>query len=144
MKIFKKQKLNIISLCILIIFISLLVAPNVLAATLGIDKLTDGAEKTLKNAYGEEIKSTVSETEIPVIKPVINVLNQVLTFIGVIFLFLLFYAGYLWMNARGKEEEVAKAKKIMQEAVIGLVIILLARLITEFILTQVGKAIYTT
>lgn len=44
---------------------------------------------------------------------------------------LMIYAGWLWMTAQGKEEQVMKAKKIMLGAVIGLAIIISARLIAE-------------
>jgi hypothetical protein len=57
---------------------------------------------------------------------------------------LLIYAGFLWMTARGKEEQVDKAKRITREVVIGLIIIVLARIITEFVLTQIGNAIQNT
>ena len=146
MRTLKKQKTNIISLFILIIFVSFFIAPYVSATKSIYDQASQGFQDTIKSAYGDEADPTInpSEGKDPFSKPLIIIINQVLTFIGVIFLFLLLYAGYLWMNARGKEEEIDKAKKIVQEAVIGLIIILLARLITEFILLQVGQAIYAT
>ena len=67
---------------------------------------------------------------------IINLVNGLLTFIGIVFLLMMLYAGWLWMNARGNEEQVAKAKKIFIEAVIGFVIIILSRLFTEFLITQ--------
>ena len=67
---------------------------------------------------------------------IVNVLNQLLTFAGVVFFLLVIYAGYLWIMARGNEEQISKAKKMLREVIIGLIIILLARLITEFILAQ--------
>jgi len=45
------------------------------------------------------------------------------------------------MTARGNQEQIDRAKKITREIVIGLIIILLSRIATEFILTQIGKAI---
>jgi hypothetical protein len=44
-------------------------------------------------------------------------------------------AGYQWMTAGGNEEQVAKAKKNISNAVIGLIIILAAYAITWFIFT---------
>jgi len=41
------------------------------------------------------------------------------------------YAGYLWMLARGNEQEVEKAKNIIIYAVIGLVVVLSAYAITR-------------
>jgi len=56
-----------------------------------------------------------------------------LGFLGVIFLLLMIYAGYLWMMARGNQAEVDKAKKLIESAVIGLVVVLGAYAITLFV-----------
>lgn len=53
--------------------------------------------------------------------------------IGTIFLILMVYAGYLWMTARGNEDNVEKAKKILTASVIGLVIVILSYGITLFV-----------
>lgn len=53
-----------------------------------------------------------------------------LTFIGVIFLFLIIYGGYIWMIAKGNEQEVEKARNIIKNALIGLIIILIAYAVT--------------
>ena len=60
-----------------------------------------------------------------------KVLNIATTFLGVVFLGLMIYAGLLWMTARGNEQEVAKAKNIIIYAVIGLVVVLAAYAITQ-------------
>ena len=52
---------------------------------------------------------------------------------GVVFLILMIYGGYLWMLARGNEQEVEKAKNIIQNALIGLVIVLAAYAITALV-----------
>lgn len=62
-----------------------------------------------------------------------KVLNISTTFLGVIFLLLMIYAGYLWMMARGNEQEVEKAKNIIIYAVIGLVVVLAAYAATNLI-----------
>lgn len=53
-----------------------------------------------------------------------NLINWGLGILGLFFLVLMLWGGFIWMNARGNEEEVGKAKKIITSAVIGLVIIL--------------------
>jgi cbb3-type cytochrome oxidase subunit 3 len=55
-----------------------------------------------------------------------------ISFLGVIFLILMIYGGYLWMLARGNEQEVEKAKTIIQNALIGLIIVFMAYGITYF------------
>ena len=59
-----------------------------------------------------------------------------LTLVGLIFLILMVYAGYLWMTARGEEEQIKKAQKIITSTMIGVVIIMSAWAITFFIVTR--------
>lgn len=62
-----------------------------------------------------------------------NVIEVVLAFVGVLFLILMIYGGYIWMMARGNEQETEKAKKIIQNALIGIVVVLAAYAITTYI-----------
>lgn len=64
-----------------------------------------------------------------------TVINTALTLIGLIFLILMVYAGFLWMTARGESDQVDKARKIIVGSVIGLVIVLSAYAITVFVTT---------
>lgn len=63
-----------------------------------------------------------------------------LALLGVIFLALLVYGGYLWMIARGEEAEVTKAKDTIKMAVIGLAIVLAAYAITAYVVVALGEA----
>lgn len=67
-----------------------------------------------------------------------QIINAVLGFLGLIFLVLMIYAGFIWMNARGNEEDVTKAKKILTSAIIGLVIVLASFGIAQFVYEWVG------
>ncbi len=57
-----------------------------------------------------------------------------LSLLGVIFIVLAFYAGYLWMTASGNGEQVDKAQGILKNAIIGLIIVVSAYAITYFVL----------
>lgn len=70
-----------------------------------------------------------------------NIIKVVLGLLGIIFLVLTIYAGFLWMTAAGNEKSVAKAKGILVSAIIGLVIVLTAYTVTEFI---VGNLVVAT
>ncbi len=63
--------------------------------------------------------------------------------LGSIFLFLMAYAGIMWMTAGGNEEQIAKAKKITKGAVAGFIIVLISYTITvgisEFLLDLGNK-----
>jgi hypothetical protein len=69
-----------------------------------------------------------------------NVINIILGFLGVLLLLYILYAGFLWMTAGGNEENIEKAQAYIKNAVIGLVIIILAFAISNFVLTQLLKA----
>ncbi|MDD4271237.1 MAG: hypothetical protein PHF50_00330 [Patescibacteria group bacterium] len=56
-------------------------------------------------------------------------------FIGVVFLGLIIYAGFIWMMARGNEQEVERAKNIIIYAIIGLAVVLGAYAITQLAAT---------
>src|SRR3989338_6033650 len=61
--------------------------------------------------------------EAPGIEEIIgNIIQAALIMIGTIFLVLIVYGGYLWMTARGNQEQVKKAKDIVIQASIGLVL----------------------
>jgi len=62
-----------------------------------------------------------------------SIVGVVLSFVGVIFLILMIYAGLVWMTAQGNQEQVNKAKDLMINAIIGLIIVLAAYAITAFI-----------
>jgi hypothetical protein len=61
---------------------------------------------------------------------VANTIKIILGFIGTIFLVLTLYAGFKWMTAAGNEDEVTQAKTLLNQAVIGLIVILMAYSIT--------------
>ncbi len=73
-----------------------------------------------------------------------RIIQIVLSFLGVIILGLIIYAGFIWMTSGGEEEKVSQAKKILKNAVIGLVITLSAWAITTFLLTKLTGTISGT
>lgn len=68
-----------------------------------------------------------------------NIIKTVLSLIGLIFLLLTVYAGYLWMTARGNEENVTKAKEIFKSSIMGLFIVVSAYAITVFVTSRFGS-----
>src|SRR3989339_894544 len=61
-----------------------------------------------------------------------TIIGSILAFTGIIFFLLIIYGGFTWMLARGNEQEVTKAKGLIESAAIGLIIILAAYAITAF------------
>ncbi len=62
-----------------------------------------------------------------------KVIGAGLSFIGILFFILMIYAGFTWMIARGNEQEVTKAKEMLNAAIIGLIIVISAYAITKYI-----------
>jgi len=57
-----------------------------------------------------------------------------LSLIGLLFFGLTLYAGIMWMIARGDSSKVDRAKEILESAIIGLVIVVSAYAIVNFVL----------
>lgn len=78
----------------------------------------------------------------------LGLINTALSLLAAVCVGLLLYAGFLWVWARGNQEEVTKAKDIIQGTVIGLIIVLAALGITQFVFTTVaditGATVTTT
>jgi hypothetical protein len=62
-----------------------------------------------------------------------TIIKGLLSLIGVIFMAYIFYGGYLWMTASGKEDQLEKAKAIIKNSIVGLIIVLGAYAITFFV-----------
>lgn len=64
----------------------------------------------------------------------------VLSLIGIIFLILIIYGGYLWMTSAGNETKVLKAKKTITQATIGLIIVISSYAISSFVIHALVNA----
>ena len=68
------------------------------------------------------------------------VVNIVLGFLGVIAVLIILLGGFKWMTAAGNEDKVSEAKKLIGAGVIGLVIILMAFGIAQFVIASLYNA----
>lgn len=127
----KTKKIKIILFSLLFLFLCL----PAYAGGLG-DAFSTGEDAPLGNV-AEGAGYDTSETGInPIIQAVIQVL---LSFLGVIFLILVIYGGFLWMTASGNEEQIGKAKKILKSAIVGLIIVMAAYAISWFVIGELGE-----
>ncbi|MFW0862138.1 MAG: IPT/TIG domain-containing protein [Candidatus Komeilibacteria bacterium] len=69
-----------------------------------------------------------------------NIISIVLSFLGIIAVGFVIYAGFLWMTAGGNADRVDKAKKILIRAAIGIVIILSSYAIASFVISSISGA----
>lgn len=116
------------SLCTL----ALLTAPGMVLAA------DPFGQKNLKETATEAYGSTpVSDVETITGR----IINGFLGLLGIVFVVLIVYAGFTWMTAQGNEEKVVMAKKLIVQATIGLIVILAAYAITEFVVGNVQEAV---
>jgi len=129
---------------LILIALSLVVTQAAWGAEMNsIERALEVGKTAINEAFlgGATLDTSGGATGDPFVDGLFQVINSLLTLIGVIFFIVLIYGGYLWMFARGNEEQITKAKKITREVIIGIIIIVLARVFTEFILYQIGKSI---
>lgn len=69
-----------------------------------------------------------------------KLISALLSVLGVIFLVLIIWAGFTWMTAQGDPKKVDKAKDILITSVVGLIILLSAYAISNFVITTLGTA----
>jgi len=92
----------------------------------------EGGLRALGSTSG--YSTDVSKTTISAI--IGTVVNAFLGILGILFLCLMLYGGFLWMTARGNEEYITKAKELMRAAVIGLIIVTASYAISAFVFSQ--------
>lgn len=120
---------------ILLIFAALALSLN-FSPLLAEEKLnlTNSLKNVGTNAgYASGSEDTLSET-------IGKIIRAILSLLGIVFMSLIVYGGYLWMTARGNEEKLEKAKAIIRGSIIGLVIVLASYAITAFVIDRVGLA----
>lgn len=128
MKFFKKN---------LIVFTLLFLVSFFIVGTGMAANLTDWSS-TLDDTAAADAAGYDTSTSVQNI--VSKVISAVLSLLGVIFLILMIYGGFIWMMARGNESEVEKAQGIIRAAIFGLVIILAAYALTYFVVESLTSA----
>ncbi len=83
------------------------------------------------------VTTTAGEGALP--KLVGGFIKQAIGLLGIILVVLIIYAGFLWMTAAGNDEKVKKAKGILANAVIGMVLIFAAYAMTDFVIGALVK-----
>ena len=87
------------------------------------DTVTVGAGAGFETASGRDPQTRLIDS-------VIRLVYFSLSFLGVITLLIILYAGFLWMTAGGDQEQIGQSKKWLINGVIGLILILTAYSVT--------------
>ncbi len=73
-----------------------------------------------------------------------NIVAIILGFIGYVFVILIIVAGVQWMLSGGNEEKITKAKALLKNSVVGLVLILISYAIASSVTWWLIGAVGTT
>jgi hypothetical protein len=71
---------------------------------------------------------------------VMGIIQLIIGFLGIIAIIIVLIGGFKWMTAGGNEEKVGEAKKLLGAGVVGLVIILAAYALVQFVITTLLNA----
>jgi len=110
---------------------------NVYSAETGVDSAISGLNKSANKGFldgsgdKKEALDKAIITDIP--KAIGKIIGAGLAFIGLLFFLLVIYGGFLWMTARGNDAQVTKSIDLMTQAVVGLLIVSGAYLLTKFV-----------
>ncbi len=125
---FKINKIKILAIA----FLVLLLGPVFLSPVL--------AQPDIGIEFAENLDLVAANEEDPRDMAVI-IIKYLITFLGLIAVGVILYGGFIWMTAAGNDDRLAKAKKIIVAGVIGLIIILAAFAIVNFIVTMTDNAL---
>jgi len=98
----------------------------------------------LSDAFGQPLENVGKAANYNVTSPSLEyrislMMNLMFALLGVIFIIFIVYSGYLWATASGNEEKVKKAKDNIYRTVIGLIIVVGAYAIAQFVLNVLLK-----
>ncbi|PKL72443.1 hypothetical protein CVV26_01600 [Candidatus Kuenenbacteria bacterium HGW-Kuenenbacteria-1] len=88
----------------------------------------DGLNKVVN---GTELKTGTTDLK----GLILSVVKVVLGFLGIVAVIMIIIGGFIWMTAGGNEEKSKKAKEFLVNAVIGLIIVLVAYTIISWVIT---------
>lgn len=94
----------------------------------------DGLRVAAGEAYG-------NGTAKPITSLIANTINVVLSFSGVLLVIMITYAGFLYLSDSGDAAKVKKAKALLSSSIIGIVLVLTAFAISNFVFEQLATIV---
>ncbi len=136
---FKKHKKSLLSFAILICVLVIPAATNALSLK---DALKPSDSKTadpLDTVAGGANYNVQTKDGTNDLTAYIGMFIQILlSILGVFFLCLMLYGGFLWMSDMGNSDKVKKSKELMTAAVIGLIIVLASYALSYFVIESLS------
>ncbi len=88
------------------------------------------AQDPLGLQYAEQIGLSAADPRIMAA----NIVRVLLGFLGILAVCLIIYGGFLWMTSAGNPEQIDRAKKVLKNAIIGLILIFASFGIASFVI----------
>ena len=98
--------------------------------------LAQGAALTELESFQGQIEGSGIRTETNVYVVVGDIVKAVLSIIGVLLMIYLFTGGVMWMTSAGSSEKIKKAREMIVNAILGLVIVILSYAVATFIIKK--------
>lgn len=115
---------------ILTLGLSLLMVPPALASISDASGLTATAGAAGLGAADTNLPSIIG-----------RFVSGLISLLGVVFILLLVYGGFIWMTAQGSEEKIKKAKGVITSAVIGLVVVFASYAIAQAVVSALASSL---
>jgi len=100
--------------------------------------IAQGASATTGNSGNVDCSDTNNSGIAAIAKNVVNIFSFI---VGAISVIMIIYGGFRYITSGGSSEGVGAAKSTLIYAIIGLIIVALAQLIVQFVLTQSATAV---
>lgn len=71
---------------------------------------------------------------------IMNIVNIIMGFLGIVAILIILYGGFQWMTAGGNDDKVASAKHTITAGVVGLVVVIGAYAIASFVVRSLVNA----
>ncbi len=122
----KNMKKGLIKVAVFLAIFSLIIVPQIASAI----TLDVGINYATATGLGtKDIRETIA-----------SIINVAMGLLGIVAVVIILLGGFKWMTAAGADEKVKEAKKLLTAGVIGLVIILTAYAIANFVVASILRA----
>jgi hypothetical protein len=113
--------------------LALVVVPRIVRATT-FDFGTWASKLDVPRVEGEDQVSATAQV-------IINATNTALTFIGLLAMVGLIFAGFLYLTAGGNKDRVETAKQMIRNVIVGISLILLSFVVTNFVIGFIAESL---
>jgi len=103
---------------------------------------TDAGTKIKQGIIETGVAAGIGDADTDIRETIALIIRYLLGFLGIVFTVLIIYGGFLWMTAAGNDQQIDKARKILTQAAIGLLIVILAYALSTWVFRVILRATY--